>query len=103
MAPGSRLRRAPRRNPPPADFVEDELAGVPPGAPTESSGSPLTSLAPSRTPTPGLAPAPPAPSPPVTTPAPAPTENLFRQFTQEYMKDRRNPAPAPAPAPLPEP
>ena len=62
MAPGSRLRCAPRCNPPSADFVEDELAGVPPGAPTEGSGSPLTSLAPSRALTPSLAPAPLAPA-----------------------------------------
>ena len=103
MAPGSQLRHAPRHNPPPANFVEHELASAPPGAPTESSGSPLTSLLPSRALTPGLARAPLAPASPVTTPALAPTEDLFRQFVQAYMVDRGNPAPATDPVPLAEP
>ncbi len=99
MAPGSRLRRTPRRNPPSADFAKDELASAPPGPLSESSGSPPTSLVSSRALTPGPAPFPPAPAPPVTTPALSPTEDLFRQFMQVYMEDRRNPAPAPAPLP----
>ena len=98
MAPGFCLRCPPRCNPPSADFIEDELADAPPGAPTESSDSPLISLVPSRAPTPGLAPAPPA-----TTPAPAPTKDLFRQFMQAYIEERRNHAPDPAPASLAEP
>ena len=69
----------------------------------EQSGSPLTLLAPSRAPTPGLAPAPLGPAPLVTTPAPAPTENLFRQFMQAYMEHRQKLVSPPAPAPLPEP
>ena len=80
MAQGFRLHRTPRRNPPPSDFIEDELAGAPPGAPTKNSGSLLTSLVSSCAPTPDHAPAPPAPTLSVTTPAPAPTEDLFRQF-----------------------
>ncbi len=103
MVPGSRLCRAPCCNSTPADFVENELAGALPGAPTKSSGPPLTSLVPFCASTPGLAPASPPPAPPVTTPAPAPTEDLFRQFMQAYMEDRRNSAPAPASAPLAEP
>ncbi len=56
MAPGSRLWRSRRRNPS-MNSTEDELAGVPPGAPTESSGSPApTSRAYSRAPTPAPAP-----------------------------------------------
>ncbi len=102
MTPGSRLRCLPCRNTHPAHFIEDELAGEPPGAPTESSGFLLTSLAPSRSPPPGLAPAVSAFAPLVTTPDPAPTEDLFKQFMHAYMEDRQNPAPAPIPAPLAE-
>ncbi len=97
MAQGSRLHCAPRRKLSPADFVEDELAGAPPGALTEKSRSPLTSLVPLCTLTPCPAPSPPAPALLVTTPAPGPTEDLFRQFIQAYMEDRWNTAPAPPP------
>ena len=48
---------------------------------------------------PGLA----EPAPAITALAATPTENLFRQFMQAYMEDRRNSAPAPAPALLAEP
>ena len=43
------------------------------------------------------------PAPAITAPAATPTKNLFRQFMQAYMGDRRNSAPAPAPAPIAEP
>ena len=57
---GPRSRRSPRRNPPPGG--EDELAGGPPGAPTEGSNTPTPSPPVSRAQTPADAPAPtPAP------------------------------------------
>ena len=34
---------------------------------------------------------------PALAPPPVPTDDLFRQFMQAYMEDRRQPAPAPAP------
>ncbi len=103
MALDSRFRCSPSRNSPLADFVEGQLTGAPPWAPTESSGSLLTSLVPSRSSTPGLTPTSLVPAPLVITAAPAPTKDLFRQFVQAYMEDRRKPAPARAPAPLAEP
>ena len=41
-----------------------------------------------------------ATAPAATAPTATPIENLFRQFMQAYMEDRRNSAPAPVPAPL---
>lgn len=81
MAPGSRLRRTPRRNLLPVNSVEDAFAGAPPGAHTESSGSPFPSLVPSRAPTPGPA--------PVVTPAPAPTpapSTSVSRYTDEDLQ-----------------
>ena len=91
MAPGgSRPRRSPRRNLPPLDPVEDELARDPGPVGGPHSGS--TSPAPSCNPTPGpeLVPAliPALILVPVPAPAPAPpfSNELFKQFMKAYLK-----------------
>ncbi len=72
---------------------------------TESSGFTASETS-FGSPAPGSAPAAPghaALTPVATAPAATPTEDLFRQFMQAYMEDRRNSAPTPAPALLAEP
>ena len=87
MAPGgSRPCRSPRRNSPPLDPVEDELAKEPGPVGGPHSGS--TSPAPSRNPSPGpeLVPAlNPAPVP-APTPAPVASEELFKKFIKAYLE-----------------
>ena len=101
MAPrGSRPCRSPRRNLPPLDPVEDELAREPGPVGGPHSGS--TSPALSRNPTPGpeLVPAlNPALNPaPVPAPVPAPpaSDELFRQFMRAYLESNQGPRPPPA-------
>ena len=99
MAPGrSRHRRSPRRNLPPLDPVEDELAREPGpvGGPHSGSTSPALSCNP--TPGPELVPAlNPAPIPaPVPAPAPPSSDELFKQFMKAYMKSNQGPKQPPA-------
>ena len=74
---GPRTRRSPRRNPPPGG--EDELAGGPPGAPTEGSNTPTHSPAVSRAPT----------------PAPPSTDELFKRFMKAYLESNQRPSQPP--------
>ena len=103
MSPGgSRPCRFPRRNLPPLDPVEDELAKEP--GPVGGSHSGSTSPALSCNPTPGpalnpaLNPAPvPAPIPaPVPAPAPPSSDELFRQFMRAYLESNQGPKLPPA-------
>lgn len=82
MAPGSRLRRSPRRNPP-TDSADNKLADAPPRAPTKSSGSPApTSQAPSYAPT--LGPALALALGPAPIVAPTSTKELCQQLMKTY-------------------
>ena len=84
MAPGSRLRQNPRRNPP-INSADDELAGAPPGAPTESSGSPApTSRVSSCALT--LSPAPIAALASVVS---STNNELFKKFMKAYISAKR--------------
>ena len=99
MAPGgSRPRRSPRRNLPPLDPVEDELAREPGPVGGPHSGS--TSPALSRNPTPGpklVSALNPAPVPTlVPTPAPPSSNKLFRQFMRAYLESNQGPRQPPA-------
>ena len=98
MAPGgSRPHCSPRRNLPPLDPVEDELAREPGPVGGPHSGS--TSPALSRNPTPGPELVPtlnPAPLPaPVPAPAPPSSDELFRQFMRTYLESNQGPRPPP--------
>lgn len=85
MAPGFCFCRSLCRNPASANSVNNELTDGPPGAPTKSSATPVSTLrAPScnltlvPVPTPALIPAP-APT------ATSTTNELFKQFMQVYL------------------
>ena len=68
---GPRTRRSPHRNPPPGG--EDEVAGGPPGAPTEVNNTPTYSPAVSWAPT----------------PAPPSTNELFKWFIKTYLESNQ--------------
>ena len=74
---GPRTRRSPRRNPPPGG--EDELAGGPPGAPTEGSHTPTHFPAVSWAPT----------------PAPPFNDELFKRFIKAYLESNQGPSQSP--------
>ena len=81
--------RFPRRNPPPTDLVEDELARDPGLVRGPYLGS--TSSAPSCNPTPSLNQLPtliPG-SAPVPAPALAPTNELFKKFIKAYLESNQ--------------
>ena len=92
MAPGGpRPRCSPRRNPPPLDPVEDELAREPGPVGGPHSGS--TSPAPSRNSSPGpeLVPAlNPAPVPAPTL-APVASKELLKKFMKAYLETNQGP------------
>ena len=97
MAPGgSRPCRSPRRNLPPLDPVEDELAREP--GPVEGPHSGSTSPALSRNPTPGPELVPALNPAPVPAPVPAPpaSDELFRQFMRAYLESNQGPRQPPA-------
>ena len=81
---GSRLHCSPRRNPPPLDPVEDELARElgPVGDPHSGSTSP----APSRNLTPGPKPVPVLNPALVPAPAPPSSNELFKKFMKVYLE-----------------
>ena len=88
MAPGgSRPRRSPRRNLPPLDPVEDELARDP--GPVGGPHSGNTSPAPSRNPTPGPELVPTLIPAPVPAPTPPSSNKLFRQFMRAYLESNQ--------------
>ena len=95
MAPGgSRPRRSPRRNLPPLDPVEDELAREPGPVGGPHSGS--TSPALSRNPTPGPELVPALNPAPVPAPAPPSSNELFKQFMRAYLGSNQGPRQPPA-------
>ena len=91
MAPGgSHPCRSPRRNLPPLDPVEDELAREPGPVEGPHSGSNSPALSCNPTPGPELVLA------PVPTPAPLSFNELFKQFMRAYLKSNQGPRQPPA-------
>ena len=91
---GSRLCRSPRRNLPPIDAVEDELARDPDSVGGPHSGS--TFSAPSRNLTPGLELVPALISAPISAPAPNSSDELFKHFMRAYLELSQGPSWPPA-------
>ena len=88
---GSRPRRSPRRNPPPIDPVEDELARDPSSVGGPNSGSTSPALSCNPTPGPDLVPALISAPVPAPTPALVASEELFKKFMKVYLETNQRP------------